>query len=127
MMNFDDPFTRDFEEKFKTNLHAIRAMKPSNFQEIKENISAVSELLNYLNNNPEKSEENLELLSELNAVMKEMLQKFEDMKLILDESLYRKSRAYFEHVKKLAKEGDKEAEKIYNDLKIHFENQNLNN
>lgn len=45
----------------------------------------------------------------------------EDMQLILGESIYRQSLAYFENVKRLAKEGDKKAEEIYNDLKQYFE------
>jgi len=43
------------------------------------------------------------------------------MELNLGESLNRKSIAYYEYVKKLAKEGDKEAEKIYLDLKTYYE------
>ncbi len=45
----------------------------------------------------------------------------EDMQLILGESIYRQFLAYFENVKRLAKEGDKKAEEIYNDLKQYFE------
>ncbi len=43
------------------------------------------------------------------------------MQLILNESILRKSLANFEHVKKLSKEGNEKARKIYDYLKIYFE------
>ena len=68
----------------------------------------------------------MEQIISLEVKLKEFVQKLGDMKLILGVSLYRQSLAYYEHVKKLAKEGNKEAERIYNDLKIHVEKFDLN-
>lgn len=120
-MNFDDKFTKDFEEKFQKNLQAIRSIPPDAYQLIEENLKVISEFLEQLKNQPEKTPEDFELLASFQIKMKELSQTFQDMQLILGESLYRKSLAFYEHVKKLAKEGDKEAEKIYNDLKIYVE------
>lgn len=120
-MNFDDKFTKEFEEKFQKNLQAIRSIPPDAYQLIEENLKVISEFLEQLRKKPDKTPEDLELLASLQIKMKELFQTFRDMQLILGESLYRKSLAFYEHVKKLAKEGDKEAEKIYNDLKIYVE------
>lgn len=120
-MNFDDKFTKEFEEKFQKNLQAIRSIPPDAYQLIEENLKVISEFLEQLRKKPDKTPEDLELLASLQIKMKELFQTFQDMQLILGESLYRKSLAFYEHVKKLAKEGDKEAEKIYNDLKIYVE------
>jgi len=120
-MNFDDKFTKDFEEKFQKNLEAIRSITPEAHQRLKESLKVISEFLEQLKNQPDKTPEDFELLASLQIKMKELSQTFQDMQLILSESLYRKSLAFYEHVKKLAKEGDKEAEKIYNDLKIYVE------
>ncbi len=120
-MNFDDKFTKDFEEKFQKNLKAIREIPPEAHQIIEQNLLIVSGFLEDLKNKEDKTPEDFELLASFNLQLKEILQQMEDMKLILGESLYRQSRAYFENVKKLAKEGNKEAERIYNNLKTDFE------
>ena len=119
-MNFDDEFTRDFEEKFQKNLAQIRKIGEKEMLIIKENISIVSEFLEDFKKMPEKSPEDIEFAAKITIDFLALTQKLEDAKLILDESLNRKARAYFEHVKKLALEGNEEAKKIYDDLKIHF-------
>lgn len=120
-MNFDDKFTKEFEEKFKKNLEAIRSMPPEAHQQIKKSLDVISEFVETLKNTPEKTSEDLELLAGLQTKLKQLNEAFSDMQLILGESLHRQSLAFYENVKKLAKEGDEEAEKIYNDLKIHIE------
>lgn len=125
-MNFDDKFTKEFEEKFEKNLEAIRSMPPEAYQQINESLNVISEFVDTLKSNPEKTSADLELLASLQIKLKLLSETFSDMKLILGESIYRKSLAFYEHVKKLAKEGDKEAEKIYNNLKIHFEKFDVN-
>jgi hypothetical protein len=125
-MNFDDKFTKELEEKFEKNLEAIRGMPPEAYQQINESLNVISEFVDTLKNNPEKTSADLELLASLQIKLKLLSATFSDMQLILGESIYRKSLAFYEHVKKLAKEGDKEAEKIYNNLKIHFEKFDVN-
>lgn len=120
-MNFDDKFTKQFEEKFQKNLEAIRSIPPETHQIIEDNLKIIYEFIEKLKSKPDKSPEDFELLASLHIKLKELYQSFEDMKLILGESLYRKSVAFYEHVKKLAKDGDKEAEKVYNNLKTNFE------
>ena len=125
-MNFDDEFTRDFEEKFQKNLAQIRKIGEKEMLIIKENISIVSEFLEDFKKMPEKSPEDIEFAAKITIDFLALTQKLEDAKLILDESLNRKARAYFEHVKKLALEGNEEAKKIYDDLKIHFNRFDVN-
>lgn len=120
-MNFDDPFTRDSEEKFQKNLESVRGASPEAFEKIEQNLRLVFEFLEDLKNKPDKTPQDFDNLKTVSSGLKPLSQKLSDMKLILDESLYRKSKAYYEHVKKLAKEGNKEAEKIYLDLKDDFE------
>lgn len=120
-MNFDDKFTKDFEEKFQKHLQAVRAISPKAFEQIKVKLQIVFEFLEDFKNKPNKTPEDFENLAAITSRLKPLLQDFSDMKLVLGESLTRQSTAYFENVKKLAKEGDKEAEKIYLDLKPYFE------
>ncbi|KQR92429.1 hypothetical protein ASG01_10920 [Chryseobacterium sp. Leaf180] len=120
-MNFDDQFTKDFEEKFQKNLQAVRGVSPEDFEKIKQNLQFVFEFLEDLKNKPDKTPEDFEHLEAISSALNPLSQELADMKLVLDESLYRQSIAYYEHVKKLTKEGNIEAEKIYLDLKPHFE------
>ena len=120
-MNFDDKFTKDFEEKFQKNLQTIRGISPESFEMIKQNLQIVFEFLEDFKNKPDKTPEDFEQLAAITSRLKPLLQNFVDIELILGESLNRQSIAYYEHVKKLAKEGNKEAEKIYLDLRIYFE------
>lgn len=120
-MNFDDKFTKDFEEQFQKHLQAVRAISPEDFEKIKQNLQIVFKVLEDFKNKPDKTPEDFEQLAAITSRLKPLLQNIEDINLILGESLNRQSIAYYENVKKLAKEGDKEAEKIYLDLKIYFE------
>lgn len=120
-MNFDDKYTKESEETFQKYLKEVRSIPPEAFKEIKKSQLVILEFLEKLKNKPDKSQEDFDLIAQLHEGLKELLQKMEDIKLILDISLYRQSLAFYENVKKLAKEGDKEAERIYNELKIHIE------
>ncbi|WP_262148578.1 hypothetical protein [Chryseobacterium foetidum] len=120
-MNFDDKFSKDFEEQFQKHLQAVRGISPEDFEKIKQNLQIVFKLLEKFKNKPDKTPEDLEQLAAITSRLKPLLQNIEDINLILGESLNRQSIAYYENVKKLAKEGDKEAEKIYLDLKMYFE------
>lgn len=125
-MNYDDKFTREFEEKFQESLKKIRNFKPADRQKLETNLIEICNFVEELSHKPIKSPEEIELFQNLQLKIPKILQSLEDMKLVLNESLYRQSRAYFENVKKLAKEGNKEAEKIYLDLKSHFEDFDVN-
>ena len=120
-MNFDDEFTKDFEEKFQKSLGQIRKIGHENILAVKENILKVTEFLEDFKKMPEKSPQDIEFVAKITADLLVLIQKLEDVKLILGENLNRKARAYYEHVKKLAGEGNEEAKKIYDDLKIDFD------
>jgi len=53
-MNFDDKFTKDFEEKFQKNLQTIRGISPESFEMIKQNLQIVFEFLEDFKNKPDK-------------------------------------------------------------------------
>ncbi|MDP9956748.1 hypothetical protein J2X97_002407 [Epilithonimonas hungarica] len=125
-MNFDDKFTKQFEEKLEKNLKLIRSMPPEVLLTVKENLLNIDSAIEQIKSNPNKSDEDLKILKDLENDLPALKQQIEDMQLILMESLYRKSLVYFENVKRLAKEGNKEAEKIYNDLRIHIEKFDVN-
>ena len=120
-MNFDDEFTRDFEEKFQKNLAQVRKISDEQILAIRESILTITEFLEDFKKMREKSPEDIAFAAKVNAEFLIHMQKLEDINLIIGESLNRKARAYYEHVKKLAKEGNEEAKKIYDDLKIHFD------
>lgn len=120
-MNFDDMFTKDLEEKFQKNLQAVRGISPEAFEQIKQNIQIVFEFLEDFKNKPDKTAEDFKELAAITSSLQSLFRDFVDIEMILGENLRRQSTAYFENVKKLAKDGDKEAEKIYLDLKAYFE------
>ena len=120
-MNFDDKYTKESEEAFQKHLKEVRSIPPETYKIIEENLIIVVAQVEKLKSIPNKSPEDLLLLAKFETRVKDITQKLNDIKLILDVSIYRHSLAYFENVKKLAKEGDKEAEKIYNELKIYVE------
>ena len=120
-MNYDDNFTKQFEDKFQKNLKLIRNMPPEVLVTVKENLLIIGEAINEIKANPNKSDEDLKMLKEFKNSICALNQQLEDMHLILSESMYRQSLDYFENVKRLAKSGDKKAEEIYNDLKGYFE------
>lgn len=120
-MNYDDNFTKQFEDKFQKNLKLIRNMPPEVLVTVKENLLILGEAINEIKANPNKSDDDLKMLKEFKNSICALNQQLEDIHLILSESMYRQSLAYFENVKRLAKAGDKKAEEIYNDLKEYFE------
>lgn len=120
-MNYDDKFTRESEERFQDLLAKARQF-PEKYQQIMEDyIVEADKFLKDFNSTSEKSAEDIEIFNRLEVFLPQMLQSIADMKMILDESLYRKSRAQYEYLKKLAKEGNKEAEKLYLELKPYVE------
>lgn len=120
-MNFDDKFRKDYEEQFQKQLQAIRGIPSEDFEKIKQSLLFVCKVLEDFKNKPNKTPEDFEQLDAIISRLTPLLQNIEDINLILGESLNRQSIAYYENVKKLAKEGNKEAEKIYLDLKNYFE------
>lgn len=125
-MNYDDLFTRDSEKRFQDLLAKARKF-PQEYQQIMEDyLLEADKFLKDFNAKSAKSSEDIEMFHRLTLFLPQIMQCIADMKLLLDESLYRKSRAYYENVKNLAKEGNKEAERIYLDLKSDFESFDLN-
>lgn len=125
-MNYDDKFTKGFEEKFQKNLAAVRAMKPEDYENIQKNVNILNELLGDFIDKPDKTPQEIEFVAEIKQRMMGLLEKIGDIQIILDENLYRKSRAQYEYLKKLAKEGNKEAEKLYLELKPYVEKFDVN-
>ena len=125
-MNYDDKFTQDFEEKFQKNIKKIRNFSKEDQQKLEENIMFLSDIIKEIGDKPEKSPDDMELLAKLQLELPKLIQILEDQQLIIDESLYRKSRAQYEYLKKLAKEGNKEAEKLYLELKPYVEKFDVN-
>lgn len=121
MMNYDDKFTKQFEDKFQKNLELIRSMPPEVLVTVNENLLIIKEAIDEIKANPNKSDDDMVKLKGLVNDLLVLKTQIEDMQLILGESIYRQSLAYFENVKRLAQEGDKKAEEIYNDLKQYFE------
>ncbi len=126
MMNFDDKYTKESEEKFLKYLKQVRKINPDDLKTAEEQLLSLSDLLNEIQSKPDKTPDDIELLANLGLQLKEISQHLDDIKMILDVTLSRKARAFYENVKKLAKEGDKNAEKIYNDLKEDFEKFDVN-
>ena len=125
-MNYDDDFTRGFEEMFQKHLKTVRNFSKESQQKVEENLIKICDFVEEFVDNPNKSADEIELFEKIKLQIPIIKQSIEDMKMILNESLYRQSMAYYENVKKLAKEGNKEAEKIYLDLKPYVEKFDLN-
>jgi len=126
IMNYDDELTKSFEEKFQHNLKLIREIPPEAVNTLKAEMLVIKDWLDEFKQNPNPSTEDLQLLAVMGEKFKTLHQKLEDMQLILGESLRRQAMAFYENVKRLAKEGDPEAEKIYQDLSKHFKNFDTN-
>ncbi len=125
-MNYDDEFTKSFEEKFQHHLKLIREMPPEVLNTLKAEMVVIKDWLDEFKKNPNPSAEDLQRMAFMGEKFKALHQKLEDIQLILGESLRRQAMDFYENVKRSAKEGDPEAEKIYQDLSKHIKNFDVN-
>ena len=69
-MNFDDKFTKDFEEKFQKNLQTVTGISPEDFEKIKHNLHIVFELLEDFKNKPNITPKDFEKVAAITSRLK---------------------------------------------------------
>lgn len=88
-----------------------------NLKKIQKHLPLLADLVNTLTQKKRRSPEEEEQLKETTALIIKLKQYVEDARLVLNDKLYRQTVAFYFHVKNLAEQGDKEAEKLYHELK----------
>ncbi len=120
-MLYNDEETKAFEEKFKTMLAKTREFMSSQKAVLEENLKTIIENSKSIIEKPDKTEEEIAFLQNLRQQLQPVVKALSDMQLILDESLFRQASLQYQHIKKLAEEGNEKAMKAYLDLKPHYE------
>lgn len=120
-MAFDDEETQKAEERFQELLNSVRAFAKENQDSLKNNLTILLEAVERLTSKKELTKNEMEMLADIRKGMPVVIEQLRIMQGILQENLFRKSAMYYEHVKKLALEGNEDARKIYEDLKITYQ------
>jgi predicted DNA-binding transcriptional regulator YafY len=121
-MLYNDEETRKEQNRFLEQLKAVRSFTEKDAKLFIEQTKVLLDAMQSLANQPELTEEEAALLVEIQKNVPVILEKIKAAQSVLGESILRQSNAYYQHVKKLAEEGDVDAKKIYEDLHPHYQN-----
>ncbi len=116
-MFYNDKETRDWEERYQETLAKTREFLTHHKEDLDEEVRIIQEDIIPILNKAEKTPEDLAYLKEMYPKIQLLLQSVSDMQFVLGESLSRQSNVFYEHVKKLAAEGNEKAKEVYEDLK----------
>ena len=119
-MLYNDEQARQSEERFQQHLHAARTVNKKELEIIVRNIKDIEDIIQKLNAIPEKTPGDIEIVNSLLLSLKPLLQKMQDLNNVLAESCLRQANAYYENVKQLAKEGNEDAKKVYEELSVFY-------
>lgn len=116
------PFYDDFDMKKSAEDYAQRVKMLDKFkqEDLAKVVHQTEVLLPYserLAALPERNEEEEKLLTDLLTTLKKTHKATLAVRMVLEERLLIKSLVYYDHIKKLATEGNAEAQKIFEDLK----------
>jgi hypothetical protein len=120
-MLFNDKETQDFERRFQESLVKVRKFMTTEKEMLDEKISIIIDELPKLIDKPNKTAEDLIYIDNVERQLKALMSELDEMKSVLEESLTRQSAFFYQHIKRLAKEGCNDAAKIYADLKPSYE------
>ncbi len=120
-MLYNDDEIREDEKRFQENLKAVRSLTEKEKQILTEQMDKLLDGLQLLTSKPNLTEAEMAMLEKLKEKIPPIAEKINAMKATLDESVIRQSNAYYQHIKKLAEEGNEDAKKIYEDLKPAYQ------
>lgn len=120
-MFYNDDATRKSEERFRELLEEARNLSESNLQKVKDALITLTPYVNKLSAIKNPTPEEKEMLYTLQDGLKKLTEELDIRRSILFEHLYRQSITYYNHIKKLAAEGNEDARKIYEDLKVSYQ------
>jgi hypothetical protein len=121
-MLYSDEETRKEQNYFFEQLKAARNFAEKDAQLFMEQVKVLLDTMQSLTNQPELTEEEAALLAKIQNNLPIILENIKAAQSVIGESLLRQSNAYYQHIKKLAEEGDAEAKKIYEDLQPYYQN-----
>ncbi len=120
-MLYNDDETRKNEEKFQQDLILLRSITEEDNKKVHANILVLQEEVNRLAAKEELTAEEIEILARITSTVKTTLENINRLKSISEESIERQANAYYQHVKKLAEEGNEEARKVYEQLRPSYQ------
>jgi len=118
-MNFDDQQTKDFEKKFN-EWNSKENLTLEDVEKLKKGIEDITEPLSRLVEKPDKTEEEIQFLARIKPVLFSLSEKLQDAMILHGERAFRTSMKYYEHVKKLAAEGNEEAKKVFEEMDVLY-------
>lgn len=124
-MAFDDENLKKSEEDFERKLKLAREFGSETAPIFAKNMEEVMPVILRIIENPIRSPQEIEILEKFRELVSQFKTVAENSQLVSREKLYRDSRAYFENVKNLAKEGDEKAKEIYENLKKDLPNEDF--
>jgi hypothetical protein len=126
MENYDSEDERKLQKSLEKNLQKTRAffadketLKFLN-DELQEISAKVTDINIRARRGEDISEEDQQFLSDGEKMFRKLLDSFSDMKLILEDSVWKQSVGYFYHIKELAENGNEDAKKIYEEIAPKF-------
>ncbi len=120
-MLYDDDKARDAAADFKQQLDKARQFAADEAPKISATMKAMMAELEVIMQKPQKTPEDIAMLEEMETVLKTQLKRMMDAKAIIGESLTGQSTAFYNQIKKLAAEGNEEAQKIMADLQPSYQ------
>jgi uncharacterized lipoprotein YehR (DUF1307 family) len=120
-MLYDDDKAREQAADFKQRLEEARQFAANEAQKLAADMRLMMAEVEAIRQKPQKTFEDFEMLAELQLDLKTHLQRMMEAKAIIGESLTGQSTAYYNHIKKLAAEGNEEAQKILADLQPAYQ------
>jgi hypothetical protein len=129
-MLYDDDKAKEHAADFKQRLAEARRFIRDDVPELAVEVRTMIAEAKAIMDKPEKTPEDIAMLAEAEAAIKNQLLMMQEIKAVLEESFTSQGMAYYEHVKKLAAEGDREAQKILTDLQPAYQamlRENMNN
>ena len=129
-MLYNDEASRDFEKHFQQDLETARSFNEAEIKKLKDGLEKAMTAIESINAKPNKTTADLEALSELKERLNPIQENLKAITDVLGHNLLMQATAYYEHVKKLAAEGNEKAKEIYEKLKPGYQamlKENLNN
>ena len=119
-MQYDDKDLHKSEEQLAAHIQKIRQMPFGLLDELSVLLDSAEASVKKLHDKPDKTDEEIEQLAQMEKHLHTLLQQVQDMKLIAAEAAIRQAEAYYFSVKQHAEQGNEEAKKIYEDLKESY-------
>jgi hypothetical protein len=120
-MLYNDEETRKDEELFQEHLKKARSLTKEDMDKLMLHMGTLAQAALKLKAQPSLTEEEAALLQRIKTMLQETTKNITDAKLVIGESTKRQAYAYYQHIKKLAEEGNTDAIKVYEQLKPDYQ------